>query len=418
MPGALRGWWARVLAVWAGAVVLRVGFVMLRTRHDEPLGDQIYYSAQALANARGNWFEQPFAPGMPAADHPPLTSLVLTPITWLTESTGSFITAQRLQTAVLGSIAVILMALLGRALVGERVGLVAASLTAVYANVWINDGLVMSESLAFLLTAAITLLVVHWWRRPSVSVAVGVGALAGLAALTRPELLLLVPVAGVVVPLVAPWCSQVGWRRALAMAGLAVAAAGVVVGPWVLWNQARFDGPALLSTNDGLTIAGANCDTTYFGRDLGGWDIWCAYAVPRPDGLDAAQESEIMRRAGLDYWRDHLDRYPVVAVARVARVLSIGWVPQTVEAGRSEGRPATLSWLGIVQWWLLVPLAAVGWRQISEWRHRLALVVLLPAVVLVAMVANAYVRFRVPAEVGVLVLAATGIVAIAGRRRE
>ena len=83
----------RVSAITAIGLAIRLAFVYGITRFDQPVGDQLYYSAQALTNAQGRWFEQPFAHGMPAADHPPLTSLILTPISWVAESSGSFITA-------------------------------------------------------------------------------------------------------------------------------------------------------------------------------------------------------------------------------------------------------------------------------------------------------------------------------------
>jgi hypothetical protein len=56
-----------------------------------------------------------------------------------------------------------------------------------------------------------------------------------------------------------------------------------------------------------------------------------------------------------------------------------------------------------------VGAAGFGLRQLSNRTDRIILAVLLPLVILVAMVANAYVRFRLPAEVGLIVLAAVGI---------
>jgi 4-amino-4-deoxy-L-arabinose transferase-like glycosyltransferase len=406
MHGGERGWWFRLAGVTAAGAVLRFAYVLLRTRYDEPLGDQLYYSAQAIANAGGNWFEQPFEPGMPAADHPPLTALVLTPITAVVEGRFDLLTFQRLQMAAIGLAVIVVVGVLGRAVGGDRVGLAAAGLAVVHIGFLMNDGLLMSETIATLVVAGT---MVVWFRILRTASGVGwwafAGVLAGLAALTRPELAVLVPVTTLVVAV-----PQVTVRSRLTAAAVSAAAAIVVVAPWVLWNQARFEDTVTLSTNDGLTIAGANCDSTYFGDDLGGWDIWCAYAVERPDGLDASQESRIMREAGLRYWRDNIDRYPVVAVARAARVLGVGWLGQTVDVGEAEGRPGTLSWIGIVQWWFVAALAFVGWRRVPTKSTRWILVALLPYIVVVALMANAYPRFRVPAEIGVLVLAAIGVV--------
>ena len=46
-----------------------------------------------------------------------------------------------------------MIGLVGLRLAGPRVGLVAAAIAAVYPNLWINDSLVMSETLALLLVS-------------------------------------------------------------------------------------------------------------------------------------------------------------------------------------------------------------------------------------------------------------------------
>jgi 4-amino-4-deoxy-L-arabinose transferase-like glycosyltransferase len=416
MANATKRWWMRVGAIATGAAVVRLAFVFGVARYDEPLGDQLFYSAQAVTNARGHWFEQSFLSGAPAADHPPLTALLLTPISWITESTGSFVTAQRLMMALIGIVSVVVMAVLARRIAGEKVGLLAAVITAVYANIWVNDGLLMAEGPTFLLVAISTFVAVDVLRRPSNKSAAILGALVGLMALTRSELLLAFPLAMTLV--VVAWrADSRADRRAMLRATFAVVMSTLVVlSPWVAWNQARFEDPVYLSTNDGLTLAGANCDSTYY-DDVGSWDIWCAYAVDVPDGVDASQESTVMRKAGLEYWSDHIERYPVVAAARMARLLNLGFFDSVTEAGEAEGRPSWVTMLGIVQFWLLVPFAVIGTRTIGDRAQRNVLLAFWPIVIITALVANAYVRFRVPAEVGLVVLAAVGAVALSERRR-
>jgi 4-amino-4-deoxy-L-arabinose transferase-like glycosyltransferase len=414
----LTPWWRKVAAIIAVGFVVRVAFIWFVARGDGPLGDQLFYSAQAIKNSQGGWFEQPFAPGEPAADHPPLTAFVLTPVTWMFEWTGSVVTIQRLFTAMVGALSIVLMALLGRQVGGPRVGLIAAGLTAVYANVWLNDGLIMAEAFTFALTVLLTMAVLRQLDAPSRRGSAVIGVLLGLLALTRPEFVLVgVLLAGLfaLLPRGAP-----AWRERLVQISVVAVVAIATIAPWVIWNQVRFDGPVTISTNDGLTIAGANCDRTYF-EDVGGWDIWCAYETEIPEGFDNAQASALMRADGLAYWREHIDRYPVVAAARVARVLSVGYIGATAEAGTSEGRPVWASHLGMVQYWLLIPFAVIGFRRRATTEQRIVLLGCIPIVLAVALVANAYVRFRVPAEVGLVVLAALGIDVVIARvqaRRE
>jgi len=404
MKGMWQSWWTRLLVIAGFGLLVRLAFVLGITRFDEPVGDQLYYSAQALTNARGGWFEQPFAQGMPAADHPPLTSLLLTPVTWLTESSGSFITAQRLTMVVIGVTSIVVVAMIGRLLAGERVGLFAAVITALYANVWVNDGLIMAETPTFLLVAIATLMALMHRRQHDGKYLVGLGATAGLLALTRPELLLMT----VLLVLFVFYVRQDDdVRTRLKYSAIVLIASLIVIAPWVLWNQSRFSDSVYISTNDGLTLAGANCDKTYY-NDVGSWDIWCAYETTIPKDADASRASILMRHDGLSYWGDHITRYPIVAAARIVRVLSVGFIGSNNNAATFEGRPKWVSLLGVLQFWLIIVAAAFGLRKLANRIDQIILLVLLPMIVLVAMVANAYVRFRLPAEVGLIVLAAIG----------
>jgi 4-amino-4-deoxy-L-arabinose transferase-like glycosyltransferase len=406
VKGMWQSWWVRVSVIAGFGLLVRLAFVLGITRFDEPVGDQLYYSAQALTNARGEWFEQPFAQGMPAADHPPLTSFLLTPVTWLTEASGSFITAQRLTMTLIGVVSIVIMAMIGRLLAGDRVGTIAAIITAVYANVWVNDGLIMAETPTFFLVAVSILLALTYRRRHDIASLLGLGVTAGLLALTRPELAVVTVLGAALVFSVASADLSLATRSK--RAAIVLATSLVIVSPWILWNQSRFSDSVFISTNDGLTLAGANCDSTFYG-DVGGWDIWCAYETPVPIDADASLASKLMRRDGVAYLRDHIGRYPTVAAARVARVLSVGFIGSNNNAAKSEGRPTGVSMLGVIQFWLIVVAAGFGLRQLSNRTDRIILAVLLPFVILVAMVANAYVRFRLPAEVGLIVLAAVGI---------
>lgn len=406
MKGMWHSWWVRVSAIAGVGLLVRLASVLGMTRFDQPVGDQLYYSAQALTNARGEWFEQPFTQGMPAADHPPLTSFLLTPVTWLTEASGSFITAQRLTMTMIGVASIVVMAMIGRLLVCDSVGIIAAVITALYANVWVNDGLIMAETPTFFLVALMTLLALTYRRRHNIASLCGLAVTAGLLALTRPELAVVI-VLGVAL-MFGEGRATLPLATRLKRSALVLGISLVIVSPWILWNQSRFSDSVYISTNDGLTLAGANCDSTYY-DDIGSWDIWCAYETPVPIDADASLASKLMRHDGLAYWRDHIGRYPVVAAARVARVLSFGFIGSNNNAAKSEGRAKWVSILGVFQFWLILGTAAFGFFRLPNRTDRAILLVLLPVIVVVAMVANAYVRFRLPAEVGLVVLAAVGV---------
>ena len=91
--------------------------------------------------------------------------------------------------------------LLGRRLAGDRAGIVAAGIAALYPFLWINDAVVLSESLLALTTALMLIAAYAFWRMPSPWRAAALGAAIALVALTRAEGALLFALLGVPVVL-------------------------------------------------------------------------------------------------------------------------------------------------------------------------------------------------------------------------
>ena len=120
-------------------------------------------------------------------------------------------------------------------------------------------------------------------------------------------------VAGVV----AAW--WLGGERRWLMAALAAAAGLLVLAPWVAFNLERFERPVILTTNDGTTIRGANCDRTYEGRALGSWAVECLVIDPDVAGMEGSLRGARWRSDGIEYARDHAGRIPVVVLARLGR---------------------------------------------------------------------------------------------------
>jgi hypothetical protein len=196
------------------------------------------------------------------------------------------------------------------------------------------------------------------------------------------------------------------WLRVGAVVGVLV----LTMAPWTIYNATRFDRPVLISTNDGLALLGANCPNTYYGPGLGFWSLQCGEAFPVPATEDQSQHSARYRAEGLHYARTHVSRLPIVALAREARVWSAWRVDQMVWLNVGEGREQWASRIGVVQWWLLAPLAVVG--AIVLGRRRVPLLPLLAMFALVTIVALAFYgipRFRLPADVAAVVLAAAAI---------
>lgn len=388
-----RRWRGLLLLIALAALVLRVAYVVFAVGDDPVAGDAIYYSAQADTLAAGGGFTHPFT-GEPAADHPPMTAILLAPVSL---GDGDPLFAQRVAMALIGSLAVIAIAFLGREVGGPLGGLGSAVVAALYPGFWINDGLAMSETPTVLITALVLLAAIRWRRDACPGWIFGL--LGGIAVLTRAELGLLMAV--LVIPVGLPWSWTVRLRRIALVTVVALS----VLAPWTARNLVRFEEPVLVSTNDGLTLVGANCDPAYF-DGVGFWYLQCAEQVAG----DQSEVSAEYRRQAVAYVGDHLDRLPAVVVARVARVWSLWESDAMTYINRGEGRPRTVSWLATIGWWGLAPVAA-GSLWLIRRRHGPVLVLVAPFVTVTATAALTYgiPRFRVPAEV-----AAVGALAILG----
>jgi 4-amino-4-deoxy-L-arabinose transferase-like glycosyltransferase len=401
-------------AIVAVAGVGRVIYVLAAKRDEEVVGDQLHYFAQAATIADGRWFEHPWVPGTPSALHAPFTALALSPVSWVDEN---LILTQRLTMAVYGTLVVAGVGLLARVLFSRWVALVATAIAAVYANLWMNDGLIMSETFAAAGVVAVLLTVYAYERRGDRLTAIAIGLAVGLAGLARAELLLLGLF--VVVPLTL-FQKDRSWGARIGHLAIAGGVALMVVSPWVVRNQVRFDEPTLMSTQDGLTLLGANCPESYSGDGLGFWVIGCAARVDGqvPESADESVRSKFYRQEAVEFIGDNLDRVPLVVAARLGRGLSLWETEQMFFFNEFEGREQWASRIGLWQYWILVPLAGYGlWRWPSP-RPRWPLVVTAALSIVVIAAFYGIPRFRIPAEIGIVVCAGVALVDLGQRVTE
>jgi hypothetical protein len=175
----------------------------------------------------------------------------------------------------------------------------------------------------------------------------------------------------------------------------------------------------LISTNNATVIAGANCDKTYHGTNIGGWDITCAAKVTKTN--EAAQAS-IWTHQGITYAENHLSRLPLIVVMRELRVWDL-WQPRRQAKVFSEGVQTDFAQVGVLAYYVLMLLAVPGLLLLRRRARPLLLVLLAPAVVVVISTAIGYgvPRLRYSFEIPLTVLAAAGLVSIqerlAARRR-
>ncbi len=381
----------RLALIVGFGVVLRVLYtVFVAPWPPEVSDDQVFFNLMPRLLADGHGFIQPqlFLAGETrvTAAHPPFYSVLLAGPAALGLDHQLF---QRLTGTVFGAGTIVAIAYIARRLAGNRSALIAAALAAVYPILITADGALMAESLFGLLVAGALLLGYRLFDSPSLGLAVAIGALVGVAALTRGEALLLLPL------IFLPTLRRPGGLRTALVAGLAMV---VVLAPWTIRNFVVFDRPVLVSTDAGAVIGGANCETTYYGENIGGWNIFCDRPWP---GHNEAEETSRQFRDGVSYAADNPLRLPVVAAVRLARAWSF-FLPWQTNPGRSE----LVQNIGVVMYFLLLPLGVAGFfilrrRGVSTW------LVMVPVlqVCIMAVLIYGFLRFRHPAEISLVVLA-------------
>jgi hypothetical protein len=399
-----RSFWLRLGLIAAAGLVLRVAYVLALARDVGGAGDYAFYHSTANLLAEGHGFADPFrfvesgGEVEPTAGHPPLWPLLLS-VASLAGATGEV--SHKLVGCIVGAVVIVAIGVLARRIGGPRMGLLAAGLAAVYPNLIAADGALMSEAL-YGLFIVMALLAAHWLaERAGPLSAVTLGVIVGLAALTRSEALLLLPLLAAPIALAGP-------GRLAARAGrLAIVclATVVVLAPWTVRNVSAFDRFVLISTNDGSLLAGANCPDTYSGPEMGGWSFDCISSA-RP-GEDDAERAARWRREGLEYAREHAGRLPMVVPVRILRTWDL-YKPRD-QVRFAEGRHLTIVRIGVVWFFLLVPLAVLGFIAL---RGRVAPMLLLATplmVTLTSALGYGVPRLRHAAELSLLVLAAAGI---------
>jgi 4-amino-4-deoxy-L-arabinose transferase-like glycosyltransferase len=408
-----KAWWVALAVVAAAALAVRVAFVLVTQVHVTLAGDAYWYHWQARLVADGRGFLNPYdfyKHGLvtQGADHPPAFIVLLTLANWVGISTDQ---GQRLLMCIVGTASVVVIAVVVKHLVGRRAALVAAVLAALYPNMWINDGMLMSETLYVFFVALSFLFAYRFWRRPRWGSLVGLSISIAIMALTRPESVLLFVFFLVPFVLVR---RQVPWRLRLGYLAGAAGIAALLFAPWVGYNLSRYTNPVYLSSGFGQTLAVGNCNDTYSGRFLGFYDITCLQPpnATAPTEGDASVRDVVWRKIGTTYIKDHLSDLPKVIAAREGRIWGVYRVQQQEILDwyvEGRGTHAQVQW---AQWsyWALLPFAAVG--VFAMRRRRIPTSPLLAQFALVAFVAAltfGVTRYRAGAEVALVIFAAAGI---------
>ena len=417
-----RPWfWPSILSLTAAGLIIRMLFVSF-AHFERVSNDAIFFRTTAHNLVSGNGYSYPFPSNpskfVPTAAHPPLFSLVLAVFDLFGLQS---VQAQRLALAVVSSAAIVLMGLAGRRLLNPAVGAVAAAVAALH-PLWLQTvGSLMSESVYLIVIPAVLLVALRALDRPSGWRLLTLGATIGVAALVRSEGILLVLFVGLPVVLM----GTREWRSRLRLFGAVLIGCVALIAPWVIRNELQL-GTASISTQEGLTLIGSYCPSTFDPHSpiFGAFDGVCADGTAAffienfkpPDGTTQWNEVEIDHRltdTAEDFARSHLGQLPRVAAAREVSTWALTGQGFQLATAVTGGRSATFEELGGVVYWILAPFVLAGIAILATHSWRRLLVLLGPIVVVIGIVAVTYgdTRFRVLAEPSLALLAAVGAVA-------
>ncbi len=394
------GWAVRVAAI-------------LGSRQVVPRGDAYVYfhGGQLLVEGQG-WINvnQFLVSGgtvkIPAASFPPLFTLYEAIPHFFGFHT--FLEA-RLFGTVLGAAAIVVIALAGRVIAGETVGLVAAGIAAIYPNLWIPSTEGMSEAMTPLLVAWILLLAYRFWRAPSFKWAIWLGVAFGISVLGRDEIaagcvLLFVPLALLL--------RGVSWKRRFQLLGTGALCVVLIIAPWVGYNLSRFQEPTYISTGLGVTLASANCDDTWYGTGEAYWSMNCVVQMHLDTSKDESAQSAEAQKKALHYVRAHLGRLPLVSAERLGRSFGFFRPAQQMELDSFiEGRPYHWAVVGLISYYVLAAMSLVG-----AWVLRRSHILQFPlwsfALISVAttLLSFGQTRYRITFEVPLVLLASAALI--------
>jgi 4-amino-4-deoxy-L-arabinose transferase-like glycosyltransferase len=392
-------------------------------------GDQLFYTAQAQALAKGQGFVylNSYGERVTTAVHPPLHSALMA-LVRIVPFDGDNYTPFRLACALIGTGTVVVVGLAARRVAGPRAGIIAALFAAVYPNLWINDVLMLSESTFSFAIALVLYASALLWDEPTPRASVLLGVSVALAALSRAEAQLLLLL--LVVPL-AYFLRGLSLRERAKRGGIAILTAVIVMAPWLARNYLTFSAhPVGVSTASGFVIEISNCDQTYgivpsggetpptdVDKFLGYWAPECD-RTPWPAG-DETVVNAAKQKAGVDYILAHKSRFPVVVAARIGRIWDV-WRPgQSYDFNRFFERRGDWPTIGGMAMYYPLLIASVAGLVVLR-RRRQTLVpylAIFAVTTFTAAISFGITRYRVGADVALTVLAAVAVDALLRRWR-
>lgn len=404
-----------LILIFCLSLIIRIVYVLVcRINPDQIDYDAVDYEILARNVLAGNGFG--YGEGKLSSFRPPLWPYTLAGIYAVF---GRSHTAAKLCLALIGSALPILIILITRDMLPRRESLACGIVVAAYPPLVVMAGDLMTETMFSVLIAAVMLIAVRWKARPHLKLAIALGAAAGFAALTRGNAL-------VFIPLLLLWMVATRGARGLAHAVIVAAAAAAVLSPWTIRNWRLQYAFVPVSCNSGyiFSISFFPHPISMLKRDRAReYANGVAQGPVRSEALyDIVAEDNLTPP---DFLRKNMaDRYPDEKPLTTEFELDRFLLAKSVEFVKAHPHKMALkvlkdfikfwyffdSWGNFMPAWATVmPFVLVGVFITFHQAKAFALIyLLLASVILTVMVFHAAVRFRLPYEPFLLILAVVG----------
>jgi 4-amino-4-deoxy-L-arabinose transferase-like glycosyltransferase len=315
---------------------------------------------------------------------------------------------------LIGVIVVGLVGLLGWMLWGRRVGLIALGLGAVYIPLVLVSGVVISEPLYTALMLGAICAVLRWRTHGGLPMLAAAGMLAGLAALTRENGVIVL--AGVAALALTGRDSR-GRPHRLRAPLLVIAVGVLTIAPWTIRNAVVMRGFLPISDESGPTLVGTYNPLSQANRSEPGSWTGRVSRLPmyREAFLEAPAHSQItlgsiMEHDAITYAADHPAYIGTVFWQNTLRLFELHGTARIRWGAGTIGLPPGITVDGAIMFYCVALLALAGVFVPATRRAPRALWIIPVLQFLTTVLVNAETpRFRTPLEPFILLLAALSL---------
>ncbi len=407
-----------LIVIFCFALIIRVTYNFTVAAGYFPLHDSLTYQSIAFHLVQEHCYC--LYSHLPTVDRAPLWPFVIAIIDRLLGPQDILV---RLVLCLIGSGTCALLYLFARDLFGERIGIFAGIVGAIYPFLYVYDGLLYAESLYIFLLLAFCYMLYRMQRSPRLSLMITNGVLLGLLSLTRPNgialLGLFVTWVGVMYRI-----KVLTWRTSLKSVLIVSLLSLIFIAPWTIRNYKVTHTLVPVAVGDGKVMLGAynyeTADPVYqHGYYAGVWIIpsestpWIAAQFPK----NCARACEVMRdntykTAAFQWIEGHVSYMPFMFGQHFINVWEV--VPQEADLATNRFPDRDSSRFVVAMMETITPiifvLALLGLVVTSKrWRDLLFIYLMLLLTLAQSVIYYGIPRFRAPIE-PMLILLASGAI--------